>query len=491
MTSDGGPRRAESVGLTVALAVVGVFVTYVPITAVSISLTAIGESTGASTSDLQWVSDAYIIPMAATILSAGVFGDLHGRRRVYLFGIALTVLGAATAGVAGALDGRSALHLLWIGQAITGAGGGIMLPTTLALIAHAAPDLRERGRYVGMWSAGLVGGLAIGPLLSGLILEHAGWGWIFAPTLVLGIGLFAVAAARLPESSSPEGRRMDWPGQITATLAIAVGIYGVIEGGQAGWDAPQTIAGLTIGAVSLVAFLWIEARSSSPILRLDLFRSPEFSASGFAALVALFALVGTGFLLSIYLGGTQHLSPLEIAVRMLFLNGVTGVASPLVGRVIGRVAPVTVLVAGLGLGAVAMVLLTGVQADTSFGGLAWRLTPLGIAQALMLSAVSVAAIQSVPHALAGMAAAANTALRQTGAALGPAVLGVIFAAGVAGSAGATAALHTGMVVNAVLLLVALAACLASMRARAEVRATPRHPRRAAQRPGACPGPERT
>jgi predicted MFS family arabinose efflux permease len=315
-----------------------------------------------------------------------------------------------------------------------------------------------------------VGGLAIGPLLSGVILEHAGWGWIFVPTGVLAVGLFAVAAARLPDSSSPDGRRMDWPGQITATLAIAVGIYGVIEGGQAGWGAPQTVAALVIGAASLVAFLWIEAHSTSPILRLDLFKSPEFAASGFAALVALFALVGAGFLLSIFLGGTQHLTPLQIAERMLFLNGVTGVASPIVGRLIGRVAPVTVLTSGLALGAVAMFLLTAVGADTEFGDLAWRLALLGIAQALMLSAVSVAAIQSVPHALAGMAGAANTALRQTGAALGPAVLGVIFAGRVADGASTTTALHTGMVVNAVLLLVALAACAVSMRAQATARA---------------------
>jgi len=470
VTADTAGRRPVGVGLTVALAVVGVFVTYFPISAVSISLTAIGQSTGASTSDLQWVSDAYIVPMAATILSAGVFGDLHGRRRVYLFGIALTILGATTAAVAGTLDGRSALHLLWTGQAIAGAGGGIMLPTTLALIAHAVPNLRERARYVGMWSAGLVGGLAIGPFVSGVILEHVGWGWIFVPTAVLAVGLFVVAAARLPESSSPEGRRMDWPGQVTATLAIAVGIYGVIEGGQAGWGAPQTVIGLAVGAVSLVAFVWVEARSSSPLMRLDLFRSPEFSASGFAALVALFALVGAGFLLSIFLGGTQHLSPLEIATRMVFLNGVTGVASPLVGRLIGRVAPVAVLTSGLAIGVVAMFLLTAVQADTGFAELAWRLALLGIAQALMLSGVSVAAIQSVPHALAGMAGAANTALRQTGAALGPAVLGVIFAERVAGGASTTGALHTGMVVNALLLLVALAACVASMRARATARA---------------------
>jgi MFS family permease len=255
----------RGVSLTIALAVLGVFVTYVPITAVSVSLTTIGEATGASTPDLQWVSDAYIIPMAATILSAGVFGDLYGRRRVYLLGMLLTVVGATTAGLSATLSGQDALRVLWTGQAITGAGGGLMLPTTLALIAHAVPDLRERGRYVALWSTGLVLGLALGPLVSGVLLEDLGWGWIFAPTALLAAVAGFLAALRLPESRAPEGRRLDWPGQITATIAIAASIYGVIEGGQAGWGAPQTVAGLAVGAVAMIAFLWAETRSSSPI----------------------------------------------------------------------------------------------------------------------------------------------------------------------------------------------------------------------------------
>ena len=149
------------------------------------------------------------------------------------------------------------------------------------------------------------------------------------------------------------------------------------------------------------------------------------------------------FLLSIFLGGTQHLAPLAIAVRLLFLNGTTAVVNPFVGRLMGRVAPIMVLTIGLALAALSMFLLTGMQADTGFADTAWRLAVLGVADAFMLSAVSVAAIQAVPQRLAGMAAAANTMLRQYGAALGPAVLGVIFAERLAAGASTTAALHTG------------------------------------------------
>jgi MFS family permease len=456
-------RRAEErdagVALTITLAVLGVFVTYVPITATSITLTTIGTSTGASTSDLQWVSDAYIIPMAATILSAGVFGDLHGRRRVFLLGMALTAIGATIAGLGDLASGDSALRLLWLGQAITGTGGGLMLPTTLALIAHAVPDLRARARYVALWSTGLVLGLALGPIAAGIILEHASWGWIFAPTAVLAVVAGVVAAVRLPESRAPEGRHLDWPGQITATIAIAVTIFGVIEGGQAGWGSPQAIGGLAIGFAALGAFLRVEARSTSPILNLSLFRTPAFSASGFSALVALFALVGAMFLLSLFFGGAQHLSPLDIAVRLLFVNATTAVANPLVGRMMGRWPPIVLLALGLALAAVSMILLTALEPDTGMGATIWRLAVLGVANAFTLSAVSVAAIHAVPHRLAGMAAAANTALRQYGAALGPAVLGVILAGRIAAGASMSAALHTALVVNAALLLVAAAYCV--------------------------------
>jgi EmrB/QacA subfamily drug resistance transporter len=454
--------RSRTLGVTIALAVIGVFVTYVPITSVSVALGTIRQDTHGATSDLQWVTDAYIIPMAAAILSAGVFGDLHGRRKVYVIGMALTVLGATVAALADTTTGASALHVLWAGQAVSGVGAGLLLPTTLALIAHAVPDLHDRAKYVAMWATGLVLGLSVGPLISGVILEHAGWGWIFAPVALLALLTGVLALRVLPESKAPEGRTLDWPGQILATVAIAASIFGVIEGGDQGWSAPATITALALGAAALALFITLELRAPAPLLDVRLFKTPAFAASGLAALAGLFALVGTLFLLSIFFGSAQHLKPLDIGYRLLFINFVTALANPLVGRTMRRVPPVGALAFGLGLGAVAMLLLRGLGPDTSFGATAWRLAVLGVADAFMLSAVAVAAIHAVPHRLAGMAAAANTALRQYGGALGPAVLGVILTSRMAQGASMADAMHAALLVNAIALAVAALACVAAL-----------------------------
>ena len=451
-------RTERERSLIIALAVLGVFVTYVPITGVSVSLAAIGQATGASNSDLQWVSDAYVIPMAAAVLSAGVFGDRHGRRRVFTGGMVLTFVGALVAALASLLD-SAAIPVLWTGQAISGVGAGMLLPTTLALIAHAVPDFRERSRYVGMWATGIVAGLAIGPLLSGVILEYAGWGWLYAPIIVLALATAVLAHIRLPESKSSEVRHLDWPGQITATIAIAASIYGVIEGGEHGWTSPTCLAGLAVGIAAVVAFVLLERRAEKPLMDLKLFRSAAFSAASISALVALFAVVGTMFLLSLFLGQVQQLSPLDIGLRLVFVTGVSAVLNPFVSRLMKRVAPIILLVIGLIVAAFAVLLLTGLTAETSFVDLAWRLVILGAALALMLSSVSVVAINSAPWQLAGMAAATATAFRQYGGALGPAVLGSVYVGALVNGDSASEGIARAMVVCSVTLLVAAVACV--------------------------------
>ena len=459
LTSNRGDTD-RAVSLTVALAVLGVFITYVPITAVAVALTSIGSANGASTVDMQWISDFYIIPMAAMVLSAGVFGDIYGRRLIFLVGMALTVLGSGISALAATQGGLTGIHILWCGQAVTGFGAGLLLPTTLALIAHAVPDPRKRGPYIALWATGLVMGLALGPLISGGILEaDAGWGWIFVPIAGLAALGGVVGGLLLPESKSPQGRHLDWPGQISASIAIAASIFGVIKGGESGWASAGAVTGLVIAAAAAAVFVVTEMRVPSPLVQLSIFRSLNFTVAGLAALVALFSIVGSTFVLSLFMGRVQQLSALDIGLRLLFVTGVCALVNPLVGIVMHRFAPTVLLAAGLGLAAVSMVLLSGVDAGTGLVDLGWRLAIFGVAVAMMLSTVSVAAINSVPFQLAGMASATNTALRQFGGALGPAVLGVVFGSQIDSGATPVSALHTSLLVIAAILAAATVACV--------------------------------
>ncbi|WP_409239781.1 MFS transporter [Streptomyces sp. PA5.6] len=458
------PAGQGRVAATVAVAVLGVFAVYLPINGVAAALNDIAASTAAGTAQLQWVSDAYVLPMAAAILSAGVFGDLHGRRRIFSLGLALTGVGGLVAALAGLLGGGAALPLLWSGQAMSGLGAGLLLPTTLALIAHAVPDADDRGRYIGLWAAGVAAGLAVGPLLSGGILEagSGAWGWIFVPAATVSFATLTYGHLCLPESKSPEGRRPDWPGQITAALAMVGLIFGVIEGGSRGWTSVYTLASLAVGALALSAFLAVERRAAAPLMDLRLFASPAFATAAFASVVALFATVGFTFLFSLYLGDVHHYSALEIGVRLFLFAGVSAVANVPVGRLMRRVPPLALLSAGLALAAVAAFLFTQVGPGTGFFDLAWRLALFGVSVSLMLTSVTVVSVNAAPWDLAGMASATSTALRQFGGALSPAVLGSVYAGCLAGDGTPTSAFHAALFTVSGLLALGFLGCLVGL-----------------------------
>ncbi|WP_354670101.1 MFS transporter [Streptomyces sp. S.PNR 29] len=225
------------------MACVGVFVAYLPVTSVSVSLPAIQQALHASTSQLSWISDAFVLPMAALILTAGVFGDVHGRKKVFQAGLSFAAVGAAVALCA------QSVQVLWAGQALAGLGAAALLPTTLALISHAVPDPHQRAKFVGLWAAALMTALAIGPLMAGVILDHVAWRWIYLPAIPVAVLAMAIAAPLVADSRAPGSRRLDWPGQITAALAITSLVYGVIEGGAESFSHPRVIAALALAAV--------------------------------------------------------------------------------------------------------------------------------------------------------------------------------------------------------------------------------------------------
>ncbi|MEU2283018.1 MFS transporter [Streptomyces sp. NPDC013178] len=401
------------------MACVGVFVAYLPVTSVSVSLPAIQRALHTSTSQLSWITDAFVLPMAALILTAGVFGDVHGRKKVFQAGLLFAAAGAAVA-----LSAQS-VQVLWVGQALAGLGAAALLPTTLALISHAVPNPHERAKFVGLWAAALMTALAAGPLIAGVILDHAAWRWIYLPAIPVAVLTMAIAAPLVEDSRAPGSRRLDWPGQITAAMAITSLVYGVIEGGAGSFSEPRVIVALFLAAVSALAFVWAERRSASPMLDLALFRSPAFSATTLIAMISFLGLIGFFFVLSLYFGLVQRLDTLHAGYRLLAVTAVCLLVGVLVGPLMRRVSARVLITTGLLITAGALMSLTALDAHTPVGALTWRLALLGLGLGLVVTPMTATAVAAVPHHLAGMAAAGNNAFRQVGAALGPAVLGVL------------------------------------------------------------------
>ena len=416
-TPAGGP--AERRAATLVMACLGVFVAYLPVTTVAVSLPAIQAALGTSTAQLSWVQDAFVLPMAAFILTAGVFGDVHGRKKVFQAGLLFSAAGAAVALAA------QSVQVLWIGQALAGLGAAALLPTTLALISHVVPDHRERGKFIGLWATSLMAALAVGPLIAGVILDHTDWRWIYLLPIPVALLAMAVGARLLTDSRAAHGRRLDWPGQITASLAITALVYGVIEGGAGSFTDPLVMVALFVAVAGGVAFVLAERRSDSPMLDLTLFRSPAFTATTLVAMISFLALIGFFFLLSLYFGLVQQLDTLQAGWRLLMVTVAAILVGGPAGRLMHRIAPRVMIAGGLLVVSGALFSLVTVDADTSFGSIAWRLAVLGLGMGLVLTPMTATAVASVPYQQAGMAAAGNNAFRQVGGALGPAVLGAL------------------------------------------------------------------
>lgn len=443
----------RSAPASVLFACLAMAVSYLPFSASNGALGLIAQSTGADTAQLQWVPDAFAIALGATVLSAGVLGDILGRRRVVVWGLSLTAVGSGVAFLAG-FESSNGILVLCAGQALSGIGGGLVMSASLALIAAVSPSPSFLARAISFWAAAVVVGLGSGPFLAGWVQAALPWQWMYLPIVVLAISVVVYGALLAAESTAP-GRRFDLPGQVTSALGIAALTFGAISGGTAGWSAPPTIVALTLGVVALLAFIRIENRTASPLMNPSLFRSGGFTAAGIAATSVLFSISGGVFVISLHLSSV-HVDGLGIALRLGTLFAGNAVASVLAGFLQRFVQARHLLLSGLVLAAAGAFSVISVDGSTDIGGYAWRLATFGFGGGLVMATSSAIAVQSVPSELAGMAGAANNAMRQFGSALGPAVLGGVLSLQLAGGGSSLTALRiSGEVLGVVLLLAAL------------------------------------
>ncbi|NIZ90090.1 MFS transporter [Kineococcus rubinsiae] len=458
-------RRDRRSWWGVAVACLGMTMSFLTITATVSSLSAIQADLGLSSVQLVWVSSAYPLALAALVLSAGTLGDVLGRRRVFQAGSLVLAAGAvvtATAGSAGAVV---------TGEVVMGAGAALVVPNSLALVAGTFGDPARRASAVGVWAACSGIGLAVGPLSAGLLLASSGWHAVFLVDVVVAVVVLAAAPLVLPDTRVP-GRVLDVPGTLAAFVAVSALVVGVVEVGSDGLTGAVPVAAGALAVLALLAFVAIERRSSHPVVDLALFRSRRFTTALVVAAVALFAFTGVALVLVLDLQRVHGVTGLGSGWRLLGLMGPYVVVSALAARVVRRAGVRPTLVTGLLLTAAGALLARATGPQTSFA-LTWPgYLLVGVGLGLLIAPTTAAALAGLDAARTGMAGATLTTVRQVGAALGGSVLGTVVTRGYADrlrsgagdpTAAFSAAVGDGLLVAVVVLVLAAALPLLLLR----------------------------
>jgi EmrB/QacA subfamily drug resistance transporter len=395
----------------------GLFLLMLDSTVVALALPSIRGDVGASAEGLQWVMNGYLLTIAVLVVTAGRLGDMFGRKRVFVFGMCVFALGSV---LSGAADDQAALIA---GRILQGAGAAPMLSLSLALVANVFPSA-EQPRALGIWAAVSAVALAIGPLAGGLLIE-LDWRllfWINLPVAALGVAIVLAAA---PESTDPSaGTRIDWPGLAAISVGLSAVVLALIQ--SRAWSAAATVALAALGILALLAFWRIERRSAEPIVDFALFRNgPYFGASA-----AAFALVGSYWVVMFfqpqYLQDVRGHSPIAAGLLILPVTVPMVFVSPFSGPLIGRFGARRLMTFGMGLGTAGLLVLTQVEASSSYGLLLSAYLLFGFSLGLVYAPMSTAAMAAMPAEKVGIASGVLAMDRVLAGAVALAASGALF-----------------------------------------------------------------
>ena len=397
----------------------GLFMVMLDSTVVNLALPTIQRELGSGLTGLQWIVDAFVLFLAAFMLTGGTLGDLYGRKRCFLIGLVVFTASSLLCALS------PSIGVLIAGRALQGLGAAIMMPSTLSILTNTFQDPKERAQAIGIW-AGVSGiALAVGPAVGGIMVDAWGWQSIFYLNVPIGIVAMAIAIVLVRESKSPEGRSLDIPGQVLAVVGLGALTFAFIEANNYGWRSATIIALFVSAALSLAAFgLW-EARAKSPMLQLKYFKNTTFLGSNLVGLAVAFGLFGMMFFLALFMQNVQGYSATGAGVRQLPATLAVMVSAVLSGRIVGRIGARLPMTIGMTLMGGAIFAFTAVQATTPYYTYWWILTVMGIGIGLVMSPVTTAIMSTVPASRAGMASGTLNTARQVGGVFGIAVLGSI------------------------------------------------------------------
>jgi EmrB/QacA subfamily drug resistance transporter len=407
--------------LILAVLSLSVFLVVVDNTIVNVALPTLSRELDASTSQLQWIVDAYSLVFAGLLLAAGSLGDRFGRKGALQLG--LVIFGVTS--VLAALSGSA--EQLIAARGAMGVGAAFVFPATLAILTNVFTDPSERAKAIGLW-AGVSGiAVALGPVTGGYLLEHFWWGSVFFVNVpVVAVALVA-GRLLLPTSRDAHAGRFDPFGLVLSIAGVTTLVYTVIEAPRHGWTAPVTIAGFVSAAVLLTGFIVWELSRTEPMLDVSVFRNARFSAASVSVAIAFFALFGFIFLITQYFQFVRGYSTLSAGVHTLPFAVAAAVAAPIAPRLAARFGSTRVVAGGLSLMSAGFLVAATTSATSAYWGtVVLTMVLIAFGLGLTTAPATEAIMGSLPRDKAGVGSAVNDTTRELGGTLGVAVVGSVF-----------------------------------------------------------------
>jgi EmrB/QacA subfamily drug resistance transporter len=390
-------------------------------TILNVALPTLSRQLHASTSSLQWIVDIYTLVFAGLLLTAGSLGDRFGRYKTLALGLAVFGLGS----LASALSGSTAVLIAT--RAFMGIGGAFIMPSTLSIITNVFTDPVERGKAIGIWAGVAALGIGVGPVAGGFLLSHFYWGSVFFVNLPIVAVALIGGWFLVPDSRDPTAPRLDPFGALLSMIGLASLLWAIIEAPIRGWGSPSTLIGVGFGAAVLGAFVAWEFHHDSPMLDMRFFKNPRFTAASVAVALTFFSLFGSLFLLTQYLQSVHGYSPLRAGALLIPQAAVMMVVAPSSAYLVQRLGNKIVVGFGLVVVALSLMAFAFLTANAPLWEIIAITVLMGVGMGNVMAPATDSIMGSLPREKAGVGSAMNDTTRQTGGAIGVAVLGSILA----------------------------------------------------------------
>jgi EmrB/QacA subfamily drug resistance transporter len=447
----------------------GLFMIMLDNTVVNVALPTMQRDLHVSVSQLEWVVIAYALTFAALLITGGKLGDLYGRRRLFVIGLAIFTLSSLACGLA------SSAGFLIGARTVQGVGAALMSPATLSIIVATFPP-KQRGTAIGIWAGVSALALAIGPLGGGLITQHINWNWIFFINVPVGVIAIVVSQLVIRESRDTSVEQsLDLPGLVTSIGFLFSLSYALVEGNRHGWTSPEILGLFAAAVVLLAGFVGFERRQRLAMLDLSLFRIGAFTGANIVAMLVSLSMFGVFFFVTLYVQNILHYSATQSGATFLPMVLLIILIAPIAGRLSDRIGSRWLMGGGMTLVGISLLLYERVTVHSNF----WTLLPPmlvgGFGMAMTMSPMTSAAMGAVPVDKAGVGSGVLNSFRQVGGSLGIAVMGAIVGSylhpadrGLAAAQDYVNGLHAGFAVGAAITFVAAGVAIGLVRTRPEV-----------------------